>query len=349
MKMNVDVAIAGGGPAASAAALTLARHGASCAIVERREDEGAKPGESLPPSARSLLEQLGIASAMKADGHLPCHGNRSVWGSDRVEELPFIMSPYGNGWHLDRRRFERLLIDRACDAGVTRLTRTNIERIERDGDEWQLTLDRGEIRSRFLLDATGRASAIARRHGVRRVCDDPQLAYVWFLSTTADPDRDSFTLVESERDGWWYSALLPDRQLTIAFMTDPSTPPPAQPPRHTRERLAARDYRVTSATCVDAAGSRLERVTGDGWAAIGDAAAAWDPLSSYGITAALATGIHAADGIAHDDFSAYEEEIATMWSAYSAMRRDYYALETRWPDSSYWMRRASRPASRQAV
>ena len=349
MTMNVDVAIAGGGPAASAAALTLARHGASCVIVERRDDEGVKPGESLPPSARSLLEQLGIAGALKADGHLPCHGNRSVWGSDRVDELPFVMTPYGNGWHLDRRRFERLLIDRACQAGATRMTRTNVERVERDGDGWRLTLDRGEIRSRFLLDATGRASAIARRLGARRIYDDPQLAYVWFLATNEDPDRDSFTLVESERDGWWYSALLPDRQLTIAFMTDPSTTPPAQPPHHTRTRLAARDYRVTSAMSVDAGGSHLDRVAGDGWAAIGDAAAAWDPLSSYGITAALATGIHAADAIAHGNFAAYEEEVATMWRAYSAMRSDYYALETRWPDSSYWMRRASRPASRQAV
>jgi hypothetical protein len=138
MTMNVDVAIAGGGPAASAAALTLARHGASSVIVERRDDEGAKPGESLPPSARWLLEQLGIAGALKEDGHLPCHGNRSVWGSDRVEELPFVMTPYGHGWHLDRRRFERLLIDRACDAGATRLTRTNVERVERDGDGWRL-------------------------------------------------------------------------------------------------------------------------------------------------------------------------------------------------------------------
>jgi flavin-dependent dehydrogenase len=349
MTMKVDVAIAGGGPAASAAALTLARHGASCVIVERRDDEGAKPGESLPPSARPLLEQLGIAGALKADGHLPCHGNRSAWGSDRVEELSFVMTPYGNGWHLDRRRFERLLIDRACDAGVARLTRTNVERVERDDGGWRLTLDRGEIRARFLLDATGRASAIARRLGVHRTYDDPQLAYVWFLSTTAEPDRDSFTLVESSRDGWWYSALLPDRQLTIAFMTDPSTPPPAQPPQHTRARLAARDYRVTTAMTVDAGGSRLEQVTGDGWAAIGDAAAAWDPLSSYGITAALATGIHAADAIARNDFSAYEKELDAMWRAYSAMRSDYYALETRWVDSSYWMRRASRPASRQAV
>jgi flavin-dependent dehydrogenase len=333
---TVDVAIAGGGPAASAAALTLARHGLSCTIIERRDDSGAKPGESLPSSARPLLAQLGIADALQADGHLPCYGNRSVWGSDAVDELSFERTPYGHGWHINRRRFERLL-----HAGLSRMTRTNIERVESEGDGWKLSLDRGELRARFLLDATGKSSAIAQRLGAKRIHDEPpQLAYVWFLATNDEADRDSFTLVESDRDGWWYSALLPDRQLTIAYMTEPSTPAPAVPPQHTRARLAARNYHVTSALCVDASGSRLDRVTGDGWAAIGDAAASWDPLSSYGITAALATGIHAANAILRNDFTAYEHEVATMCHAYSAMRHDYYALETRWPESPYWMKRA---------
>jgi flavin-dependent dehydrogenase len=338
MTKTFDVVIAGGGPAASAAALTLARHGLSCAIIERRDDVGAKPGESLPPSARPLLEQLGIEEL--GDEHLRCHGNRSIWGSQHVDELLFELTPYGHGWHLDRRRFERLLIDRALDAGATRMIRTHVEDFAREGDAWKLTLNSGELRARFLLDATGRASALARRLGVHRIHDDAQIAHVWFLITDDEPDRDSFTLVESERDGWWYSAVLPQRQLTIAFMTDPGTPAPALPPQHTRERLAARNYRVTTAMTVDAGGSRLERVTGDGWAAIGDAAAAWDPLSSYGITAALATGMHVAHAFINNDFARYEQEISTMWNAYSDMRRDYYALETRWPESSYWMKRA---------
>ena len=92
------------------------------------------------------------------------------------------------------------------------MTRTNIENMERDGDTWKLTLDRGELRARFLLDATGRASFIARRLGAQRIYSEAlQIAYVWFLITDDEPDRDSFTLVESERHGWWYSALLPHR------------------------------------------------------------------------------------------------------------------------------------------
>ena len=107
--MRTPVTIVGGGPAASAAALSLARRGIASTIIERGDDQGEKPGESLPPSARPLLESLGISP----DDHLPSTGNRSSWGSDAVDDMPFLFSPYGNGWHLDRRRFEKELIARA--------------------------------------------------------------------------------------------------------------------------------------------------------------------------------------------------------------------------------------------
>src|SRR5688572_21695926 len=137
-----DVAIVGGGPAASVTAMLLARAGKTCVILERGDDTGDKPGESLPPSARPLLEQLELWDALEADGHRPCHGNRSRWGSDVVEEMPFVFSPYGHGWHLDRRRFERLLISRAL--GVERRTETRVVEATRD-EHWKLRCDDGSV------------------------------------------------------------------------------------------------------------------------------------------------------------------------------------------------------------
>jgi flavin-dependent dehydrogenase len=354
---TVDVAIVGGGPAASAAAQILGRAGATALIVERRDDAGPKPGESLPPSARPLLDRLGVLDAMAADGHLPCHGNRSVWGDEAKREVPFIATPYGHGWHLHRRRFEQLLIDRATASGAQRLTRTTVSDITRDGTVWRLTLQAPdgirEVRARVLIDATGRSAAMARRLGAQRIYEVPLIAYVWFFETGGTPDPDSFTLVESAPDGWWYSALLPDRQLTVAFMTDPppdGIDPVLQPPLHTRRRIEARPYRLLTALRVDAGGSRLDRAMGygmadgmgDGWLAIGDAAAAWDPLSSYGLTAALATGIHAAEAILRGEMTGYPQEVETMWQTYTSMRRDSYATEQRWRGSPFWERRTGR-------
>lgn len=330
--MQFDVAIAGGGPAASAAAITLAAAGLTCAIVERGDDRGDKPGESLAPNARPLLHRLGVWDALAADGHLPCHGNRSVWGSDGVAEMPFLFSPYGHGWHLDRRRFERLLSARAESLGVQRLTNTHVTKVGRTGGRWNL----GMLTADFLIDATGRASSIARRLGAQRIQHDALIATVAFPAG----DVDSFTMIEATRNGWWYTAAIPDGRVAAMFVTDraprESWSELLEEAPHTRRRMRTIP---AGGEIVDAGSSRLDRVAGDRWLAIGDAAAALDPLSSHGITAALDAGVRAGEAIANSAIDGYARSIDVLWNAYTAARRELYAAERRWPDAPFWQRR----------
>jgi flavin-dependent dehydrogenase len=318
--VRFDVAIVGGGPAASVTAWMLARGGASCVILERGDDAGDKPGESLPPSARPLLEQLGLWDALEADGHLPCHGNRSRWGSDELDEQPFLFSPYGHGWHVDRRRFERLLAARAIAAGAKRRTHTRVTAVEQAVG--LLHTERGDVRADVFVDATGRTAWLARRLGAQRLVDDRLTANVWFLREQAE---DSFTFVEAVEDGWWYTAPIPDGRIVRMFVMECGGLPPlsqsgGEPP-HSR---------------VDASSMRLDRVAGDRWLAVGDAAAALDPLSSHGLGSAIAGGLEAARAILTGDVARYETMIETMWNSYVRVRRATYALETRWPAAPFW-------------
>lgn len=330
--MQFDVAIAGGGPSASAAAITLAAAGLTCAILERGDDRGDKPGESLAPNARPLLHRLGVWDALAADGHLPCHGNRSVWGRDGVAEMPFVFSPYGHGWHVDRRKFERLLAARGESLGVRRFTNTPVTQVERVGAHWNL----GLLTARFLIDATGRASSIARRLGAQRIQHDALIASVAFPVGTVD----SFTMIEAARRGWWYTAAIPGGRVAAMFVTDraprESWSELLEDAPHTRGRI-----RTIPATAeiVDAGSSRLDRVAGDRWLAIGDAAAALDPLSSHGITAALDTGVRAGEAIATGAIDDYARSVDILWNAYTAARRDLYAAEGRWSEEPFWRRR----------
>lgn len=339
--MTFDVAIAGGGPAAAAAAFLLARAGLRVVIIERGDDRGDKPGESLAPAARPLLQRLGVWDDLARDGHLPCHGNRSVWGSDHVDELPFVFSPYGHGWHLDRRRFEQRLNQRAGDAGALRVTRTSVTAIERAGDGWRLRC-RGEVtqvEAAFVIDATGRASRIARMLGTRRIIDDPLVALVAFLQSDA-VDRDSYTLVEAMENGWWYTAPLPANRLAAMFITDPPAPV-FEPAGHTLARMERHGYRLADPPrVVDAGSARLEVFGGDGWLAIGDAAMSLDPLSSHGIAAALHGGMLGAEAVLGGDQRRYWDAMEAMWDGYTSMRCAFYAAERRWPASPFWSRRA---------
>jgi len=310
--VKVDVAIAGGGPAASAAAIALRRHGLTSAIVERGDGSGARVGESLAPAVKPLLDALGLDLAR--DGHLPCHGHRSIWGSDTPAEMPFDLSPYGHGWHLDRRRFEERLAELA---GVPRLTNTRVLDIK---SGWRVITDRETILADFLIDATGRRAAIARRLGARIVRDDTLFAHVFFIDAAID---DSYMQIEAAEDGWWYRAPIPGGRTVAMFVSD---------------------HRTHATKTLDASSFRLDRVAGPRWLAVGDAATALDPLSSHGLGNALFTGMRAAEAIVSGDFAAYENAVDSVWRAYLSRRRELYAAERRWPSSPFWAKRYTPPS-----
>jgi hypothetical protein len=58
---------------------------------------------------RDPLQALGVWHRFIEDGHDPAVGNRSSWGSERVDEVHFIRNAYGHGWHIDRQKFESML------------------------------------------------------------------------------------------------------------------------------------------------------------------------------------------------------------------------------------------------
>jgi hypothetical protein len=169
--------------------------------------------------------------------------------------------------------------------------------------------------------------------------------------------KDSFTLVEAVRSGWWYSARLPDEKLMVAYFTDSDLLAHKilktsgwfdllRETEHTGNRVREGDYSPSAEPHVYAAhGACLDVIAGDRWLAVGDAAAAYDPLSSYGISSALGSGFHAASAIfdflegSRDALPAYSRIIAQAFAQYSILRRAYYALEQRWPDELFWQRR----------
>ena len=368
--MRTDVAVIGSGPAGSAVALELARAGVSVVVVDAGDRHGDKMGESLAPSVRPLLQRLGLWDAFLSDGHLASHSNRSAWGSDRIEENHFITSPYGAGWHLDRRRFDDRLRQAAVKAGAACRMQTKVVAGQHDPDGWTLELlPEGDapalLHAAYLVDATGRAGWVARRLNIARRNFDNLVGFGQFLSPTTSGFEDSATLIEAMPGGWWYSALLPDGRLVVVYFTDADLPATCA----VRERdgweaaLAATRYtsdRVTqhggvseSEPIVASAGAAVAAaVTGDAWLAVGDAAASYDPLSSCGIATALASGIRGAAAVQRaldgdpDALESYSASIYKGFGIYLDLHAAYYAAETRWPSSPFWNRRARQADNR---
>jgi flavin-dependent dehydrogenase len=357
---RVDVLIVGGGAAGSATGITLARLGASVLVADRSAERPLL-GESVPPAATPHLQELGVWERFAADAHAPSYGNHSSWGRPEIDEYDFIRSPYGAGRHLDRARFDDMMRAAVAEAGgtVQSATRLIACRQALDG-RWHCTLSSGRTRrdvcAGFVVDASGRARSFVRTQGAKRRVYDRLVGVIGVLRPTGDgTDSDTFTLIEAARDGWWYGSGLPDGRLVIGCMTDADLAAESRVRSaacwnsmvketvHVRDRVGRGQFQLEAPPRLVAAdSSRLDTMTGPGWCVVGDAAAAYDPLSSQGILSALAGGISAGKAIAGAEsggLAEYEDEIRHAYAAYRARWMAYYAQEQRWPASPFWRRR----------
>lgn len=340
----------GGGPAGCAAAIVLAGAGANVAVLERSAYDGIRVGETLPPEVRFMLERLGVWDRFQDDGHTPSPGILAAWGQPEPHANDFILNPYGYGWRVDRNRFDSLLAIRARAAGAVVLGRTAVDRCVRHPDRgWDLTVTSGEgsssLSAAFVVDATGRSSSFARALGARRVVHDRMVALVRIMSPAVEgAPVDRRALIEATADGWWYSAWLPDGRLILAFQTEAGPGLRARwsewlagaPQTAARAAVATGgDVRVVTANS-----HRCEPVAGDRWLAIGDAAAAHDPICGLGILWALESGVTGATAIGSPSAAAgYEVAMRERFDRYLATRTLYYREENRWPDAPFWRRR----------
>jgi flavin-dependent dehydrogenase len=362
---QATVLIIGGGPAGASAAIALARRGIDTLLLERSNGAGYPIGETLAPSANPLLHRLGLHNLLAKSDALPSYGNRSSWGA-AAEDREFLRDPHGHGWHLDRPAFNAALLTATEEAGARVWRRARVTDFARERPEtpWRVSVEIPDgacmITANQLIDATGRASLVSRRLGIRRRVFDTQIAALAILDQEpgAPPMRDATTLIEATASGWWYSALLPKGQLIVAWFSDPdllargeiwqATPWWELLGKSERTALRVTDHgfaRPERVQVLAAGSSILPQAAGVGWIAAGDAAAAFDPLSSHGIGSALAGGNHAAEAVAAAlngepaAFARYTDQILGDYARYLWLRHAYYAVEQRWPREPFWARR----------
>jgi flavin-dependent dehydrogenase len=357
------VAIVGGGPGGATTAMILAGRGLEPVVLEAQPGPEFKVGECLSPGANPLLERLGIKDRLSREGHLPSYGNRSVWGSVTPLDRDFLFGTRGSGWHLDRRKFEATMADAARDVGVDWRYGWRLVKCSPIKGGWELNVKTPggskSLEAEFVVDATGRQARLARQFGVHQIRYDRLTAIALLLESQHGKEIiDSFTLVEAVASGWWYSARLPDAMLITVYLTDSDLVDQAvmrqaeglfsllEETVHTRRRISEGGYRpLAQPRLLPANSSRLSAIYGDGWLAVGDAAAAYDPLSSYGISSAMGAGFYAGSAIAdflagnRSALLAYKEIVGNAYAQYIIMHCDQYALERRWADNPFWCRR----------
>ena len=348
--------VAGGGPAGSIAALELRRHGFSVALIEQDNYQTFRLGETLPPSIRATLTALGLWEQFLACGPLESYGIRSAWESSAPRDQDFVHNPYGCGWHVDRARFDAMLASAAAQAGARLFMSARVSSWRKQPDrQWQLEVTQAgtvlSLSGRMLVDATGRRALLAAKLGSQTRAVDRLIAAV---ALSHCPDAKQWTLIEAEKEGWWYSAPLPGDRMVFAYMTDSDlwksakwaelmelAPLTAQRARRTH---------IPIPTEIVSAGSLIRQpIAGPDWVAIGDAAMAFDPLSGQGVLKSMDTGTRGARAIARyfdgdsSSLATYQNWVQETYQAHLSIRSQFYQSVRRWLASSrFWTRRESR-------
>lgn len=304
------------------------------------------------------MADMGLWEGFLADGHAPRYLHRGAWGDEEPVERHALADPDGHGWRLDRARFERRLRATALARGATLLAPARPVGLTREDGGWRVRLTAEGaprvLRASLVIDASGRGSRLMSAHGAQRKVHD-RLVCAWLRTQTDLPE--GITQIEAAADGWWYATSLPRGEALVAFHTDADLPAA----RLARDRVAllntaralpmlgplltATAWEVAASGYCAAHGASLRPPAAHDWVAVGDAALAFDPLSSQGLFNALYTGLAGAETadrlLSGDDEAAadYVEELGRVGRAYTRHLDAWYGLERRWSDALFWRRR----------
>lgn len=367
---TVDVLVVGGGMAGCALAYALAQK-YRVLVLEKQPETSYQDrvGESLPAAALRSLRTLGLGDALDQSSHSNYHGVVSIWGQSTPIRKDFFDSLDGTGLHVDRGSLNRAIKSAATKAGVRFIHNAQLTSLSGNTGKWVIEAKSGDqrynINAHFVVDASGRANIVARKLGLKRINIDRAVA-IHTQCSRIETDRATqkqnyigTTLIEAVDNGWWYRAPLPNGKSILSFHSDSDLPSTRimQQPTHWLEalrstKLIASDIELPkesdlNLTLCAANSSFSTHGAGHAWLAIGDAALAFDPLSSQGMFNALTTALLAKQCIYQtlegngNATSAYAQSLSKVCNAYQRNLSEVYQSETRWPESPFWKRRCA--------
>lgn len=316
---DFDFAIAGGGPAGSSAAISLALRGRSVVLFERETFPRFHIGESLLSTANDAFAILGVAEKMAAAGfmekwgaRLVTHDGESGRGVD-FASVTEVTRP--QTYQVPRAEFDRILLERAREVGVDvreahRVTGCDFTNDAAALDWTSADGAAGRVRVRALVDATGRQGLIAKKYNLRT--DEPRLANIAIFSHYSgvpllEGDRpNDIRIVAREDSGWFWLIPISNELMSVGVVLPKS--------RFLQMPEGSNDERLERAIADTAEVARLMRdarrewpvrvekdfsysasaYAGDRWILAGDAGSFLDPVFSTGVSIAMESGIEAA-------------------------------------------------------
>jgi flavin-dependent dehydrogenase len=342
MPYDFDFGVAGGGPAGTSAAISLAQRGHSVVLFERDTFPRFHIGESLLSTTNDALAVLGLSEKIEAaqfpvkwGARLYTHDGMSGRGVD-FATVSEVRRP--QTYQVPRAEFDKMLLDRAREVGVDVREGCRVTGCELTDDAATIEGDGFRIRTRAIVDASGRHGLLSRKFNLRT--DEPLLANIAIFAHYSgvpplEGDRPWDIRIVARSDSGWFWLIPISKELMSVGVVLPKNLFLQMPPGSNEERLerAIADTPVVAELMRNAKREwpiRVEKdfsysaskYAGDRWLLAGDAGSFLDPVFSTGVSIAMESGIEAAAeldrALARNDFS------ARRFAAFSRRQRTRY-------------------------
>ena len=266
-----------------------------------------------------ILQELGVLERVEAAGFPKKYGATMLWGSD-PEPWSWRFSETNRTWphayQVWRPTFDKILLDNARANGVRALEQCPVTRPILEGDRVSGVTYRkpdgstASIRADWTIDASGQSAILGRALNLRQWDDyfRNMAVYAYFGGASRLPDPDASNIfIESYQHGWTWNIPLADDTASVGIVVDSelgqrgisdlgvSDYYTKQLYSATRTARMVADARMTASPRVIKDWSYTsDRMIGDGWILVGDAACFIDPLFSSGVHLAMMSAVMAA-------------------------------------------------------
>jgi flavin-dependent dehydrogenase len=325
---ETDVLIIGAGPAGSTAAAILAEAGLSVCIVEKDNFPRFKIGESLLPGGNRVLERIGVWDKMDDAGFIRKYGAEFISsdGATRVHNIfaKGLFTDFDYTYQVERSRFDALLLNNATDKGAQLMQPCKVINAELQGGHWLVDLQRKatesstesrvQYRSKWLLDASGRAAFFCKQNKLQQdeIPYPKRFAvYNHFTGIPRSSGSERGNIIISRLpDGWFWVIPLSEEKTSVGvvalrkrdewknpdFSAQTFFDNEVQRAEYLRELLMHAkpldEFRVTTDYSYS-----FKQYAGQQHLLLGDAAGFLDPIFSSGVFLALSSADRAADKI----------------------------------------------------